>query len=257
MELIDTHCHLTFEQYEGNIAEVLEKSRKAGVTKCITVGTNLTDSINSVILANRYGDIYAATGIHPHDAKSVTDSDMRSIEQLAKEDKVVAIGETGLDYHYNYSPPADQKRVFIEHLKLAKSLDMPVIVHSREAFEDTMEILDENAQGIERIVFHCFGGDAEQAKEVIDRGYYISFTGVVTFKNAESARRAAEVTPVDKLMVETDAPFMSPAPMRKQKTNEPALMVHTAKKLAEIKNISLEVLADQTTKNARTFFSIK
>lgn len=256
IQLIDTHCHLTFEQYEGKLEEVLERSRQAGVDRCITVGTDVKDSINAVILANMFDDLYATAGIHPHEAKDTGDVDLKEIRELAKEERVVAIGEMGLDYHYDLSPRDEQKTLFIEQLKISEESGLPAVVHSREAFEDTLEILEKHADGVDKIVFHCFGGDAEQAKIVVEHGWYVSFTGVVTFKNAHLAREAAAVVPLERLMIETDCPFMSPAPKRSQKTNEPGLMVHTARKLAEVKGVSLEELARQTTENAIEFFNL-
>ncbi len=179
--------------------------------------------------------MYAAVGIHPHEAKDGDAAALAELKHLATQDKVVAIGETGLDFHYNFSKPPDQRRVFVAHLEIARELNLPVVVHSREAFEETVEILDHSGVGLKGVVFHCFSGSAEQAQQLLDRGYYLSFTGVVTFKNAEATREAARVVPLDRLMVETDAPYMSPEPVRKQKPNEPALMVHTAKLLADLK----------------------
>ncbi len=256
MELIDTHCHLTFEQLAGDVAGVLERSVAAGVTGWITVGTDVSESQKAIALANKYDNMYATAGIHPHYAKDVSTETIEQLREAAHNEKVVAIGEAGLDFHYNFSKQLAQKQVFIEQLKIAADLDLPLIVHSREAFDETIEILDDFGAAIEKVVFHCFGGSAEQAKIVLDRGYYISFTGVVTFKNADDARRAAAAVPVDRLMVETDCPYMSPAPMRKQKTNEPGLMVHTAKLLAEVKNVDLETLAAATTATAKEFFGL-
>ncbi|MFC1676033.1 TatD family hydrolase [Planctomycetota bacterium] len=256
MELIDTHCHLTFEQIAGDLDSVLLRSRQAGVDGWIVVGTNAAENPKVVTLAQEYDNMYAAVGIHPHYAKDVTDETMAELKELAQNEKVVAIGETGLDFHYNFSVQPLQKQVFAKHLKIAIEMNKPVIVHSREAFDETVEILDQYNSKIEKIVFHCFSGSVEQAKIILDKGYYISFTGVVTFKNAQAIREAAKLVPIEKMMVETDCPFMSPAPMRKQKVNEPALMVHTARLLAEIKETSLEDFAKKVTATSRKFFGI-
>ena len=168
----------------------------------------------------------------------------------------MAIGETGLDFHYNFSKQPDQARVFAAHLEIARETGLPVVIHSRNAFDETVEILDRSGGGLKGVVFHCFSGSAEQAQQLLDRGYYLSFTGVVTFKNAEATREAAKVVPLDRLMVETDAPYMSPEPVRKQKPNEPALMVYTAKLLADLKGVSLDNLAQATTRNAVAFFGL-
>jgi TatD DNase family protein len=200
--------------------------------------------------------MYAAIGIHPHDAKTVTENTLQELKKLAQHKKVVAIGETGLDYHYDFSPRQEQKKVFAEHLKIAAEMNLPVIIHCREAFDETMEILEEHSAGIKNIVFHCFSGDASQAKIVLDKGFYISFTGVVTFKNARIKQEAAKIVPLDRLMLETDCPYMSPEPMRRQRINEPALMIHTAKFLAELKGMDLADFADAVTATSRAFFKI-
>ena len=256
MDLIDTHCHLTFEPLAGEVPGVIERSRAAGVTGWITVGTSLEDSRRAIELAGMYEHMYAALGIHPHEAKDGDAAALTELRRLAKQDKVVAIGETGLDFHYNFSKQPDQARVFAAHLEIAREMGLPVVVHSRNAFDETVEILDHSGGGLKGVVFHCFSGSAEQAKQLLDRGYYLSFTGVVTFKNADATRAAARAVPLDRLMVETDAPYMSPEPMRKQKPNEPALMVYTAELLAELKGVSLDNLAQATTRNASEFFRL-
>jgi len=256
MELIDTHCHLTFEPLAGDVPGVVERSRAAGVTGWITVGTNLEDSRKAMELAGQYENMYATVGIHPHEAQSADAGILEELKRLARGDKVVAIGETGLDLHYNFSKQPDQRRVFEAQLQTAVELGLPVVVHSRKAFDETVEILDRAGRGLKGVVFHCFSGSAEQAKQLLNRGYRISFTGVVTFKNADATREAAKVVPLDRLMVETDAPYMSPEPVRKQKPNEPALMVHTATFLAELKGVNLDNLAQATSQNAIEFFGL-
>jgi len=256
MELIDTHCHLTFDELASDIDAILARSIAAGVIEWVTVGTDLKECRKAIELTERFENIYAAVAIHPHDAKTVTAGTIQELKQLAQHKKVVAIGETGLDYHYNFSLHEDQRNVFAEHLKIAAELNLPVIIHCREAFDETMQILEEYSSGINNIVFHCFSGSAEQAKIVLDKDFYISFTGVVTFKNAEKTRLAAGFVPLDRLMLETDCPYMSPEPMRKQRVNEPALMVHTAKFLAELKEMDLTDFAKAVTTTSRAFFKI-
>jgi len=256
MDLTDTHCHLTFEPLVDDVAAVVQRSGEAGVTGWITVGTTLADSRKAIELACRYDGMYATVGIHPHDAKDADRPSLEALKLLARSDKVVAIGETGLDFHYNFSKQPDQKRVFAAHLDMAKDLDLPVVVHSRNAFDETMEILDEHGGRFKGVVFHCFGGTAQQARELLERGYCVSFTGVVTFKNAQTVRQAAEVVPLDRMMVETDCPYMSPEPVRKQKPNEPALMVHTARFLAELKGVEVDEFNGATTETARQFFGL-
>jgi TatD DNase family protein len=256
MELIDTHCHLTFEQLADDIEAVLARSVLEDVIGWITVGTDPQQNRKAIELACKYKNMYAAVGIHPHDAHDVTADTLRELKELAQREKVVALGETGLDFHYNFSSPSDQKRVFAAQLKIAKELNLPVIIHCREAFDETMEILYQYGLDIRGVVFHCFSGSAEQAKIVLDYGFYISFTGVVTFKNADLISKAAKIVPTDRLMLETDCPYMSPEPMRKQKINEPALMVHTARYLAELKQMDLTDFANAVTATSKNFFDL-
>ncbi len=256
MELIDTHCHLTFDGLAGDIEAVIARSKGAGVTGWVTVGTDPDQNRKAVELADRFENMYAAVAVHPHDAKTVTADTLKELRELAQHTKVVAIGETGLDYHYNYSQHEDQRRLFAGQLTIAKELYLPVIVHCREAFDETMEILGRHGRGVKGVVFHCFSGSTEQAKVVLDEGFYISFTGVVTFKNAEVSREAVKVVPVERLMLETDCPYMSPEPMRKQKINEPALMVHTARFAAELKEMELADFSQDITTTSKGFFGL-
>ncbi len=256
MELIDTHCHLTFEPLDADVPGVIERSRQARVTGWVTVGTSLADSRLAVGLAQQYDRMYVAVGIHPHDAKDADEAALAELTRLAREPRVVAIGETGLDFHYNFSRQPDQKHVFIAHLEMARALGLPVVIHCRNAFDETVEILDRHGEGLRGVVFHCYSGTAKQAEQLLARGYYISFTGVVTFKNAAQAREAAQVVPLDRLMVETDCPYMSPEPVRSQKPNEPAFMVHTARFLAQLKGMALEEFAHSSTQTAAAFFGL-
>jgi TatD DNase family protein len=178
------------------------------------------------------------------------------LNKLAQDVKVVAIGETGLDFHYDSSKQAAQRRIFVQQLKIAQEFNLPVIIHSRDAFDETLDILEQFGAGIKKVVFHCFSGSPEQANIVLAKGYYISLTGVVTFKNASKTQQVAKVVPMDRLMLETDCPYMSPEPMRKQKTNEPALLFHTAKFIAELKKLSLPDFADAVTATSSSFFSL-
>ncbi len=256
MNLIDTHCHLTFEQFGGDVKQVIQRSIAAGITGWITVGTDLADSQKAVELAARFENMFAAVAIHPHEAKSADQAAIAQLRELARNQKVVAIGETGLDFHYNFSTPQQQQECLIRHLESANELNLPVIIHCREAFDDTVEILESSGEGIKNIVFHCFSGSVEQAKIVLEKGWYISLTGVVTFKNANKTREAAKLVPIDRLMIETDAPYMSPEPMRKQKVNEPALLVHTAKVVAELKGMEFTKFAEAVTATTKQFFGL-
>lgn len=256
MKLIDTHCHLTFDELADDVEAVLTRSEAAGITGWITVGTDTQQNKKAIELAQRHENMFAAVGIHPHQASNVTAETIAELKALARNPKVVAIGETGLDFHYDFSPHHDQKRAFAQQLKIAAELNLPVVVHSREAFDETIGTLERFGSGVKRVVFHCFSGSAEQAKIILDKGFYISFTGVVTFKNAEAVRDAAKIVPLDKLMLETDCPYMSPEPMRKQRINEPALMLHTARCLAELKKMNLADFAEAATATTKSFFAL-
>jgi TatD DNase family protein len=259
VQLIDTHCHLTFEQLVGDIEAVVDRSKTAGVTGWITIGTDPEHNQKAVELADRFENMYATVGIHPHDAKDVTAKTLSELKELAGSEKVVAVGETGLDFHYDFSPRQDQRRAFEAQLEIARQLNLPVIIHCREAFDEMIDILERfiGVKGrLKGVVFHCFSGTAQQARIVLDHGFYISFTGVVTFKNAQKAREAAKIVPADRLMLETDCPYMSPEPMRKQKINEPALMVHTARFLAELKEMDPADFARAVTTTSKSFFGL-
>ena len=259
-EFIDTHAHLVFEPLINDIGAVLQRSIDAGVTRWITVGTNTEENGKTLKLIEKHEGMYAAVGIHPHFAKDVTDADLAELEKAANHEKVVAIGETGLDFHYNFSKQPAQKQLFGKQLALEPldllRLDLPVIVHCREAFDETMAILQPFTHDIKKVVFHCFTGSSDQTQAILQQGWHISFTGVVTFKNATKLLESAAIVPSDRMMLETDCPYMSPEPMRKQKVNEPALMIHTAKYLAELKHLSLADLSAQTLATTKEFFSL-
>jgi TatD DNase family protein len=255
MNLIDAHCHLTYEQF-ADIDAVIGRSIDADVTGWITIGTDVEESVKAVELAGRFENMFASVAVHPHEAKSADQSAIGQIKELAKNKKIVAIGETGLDFHYEFSTPQQQRESFVRHLELAAELNLPVVIHSREAFNETMEILESNAEGIRKVVFHCFSGTVEQAKVVLGKDWFISLTGVVTFKNAQMSREVARYVPLDRLMIETDAPYLSPEPMRKQKVNEPAFLIHTAKFIAELRGMELAVFAKQVTATTTKFFNL-
>jgi len=255
MELVDTHCHLTFAGLADNVEAFVARSITAGVNTWITVGTNNQENHKAIQLANKYEHIYAAVGIHPHYAKDVTPQAIAELKGLARSQKVVAIGETGLDFYDKDSPWPDQRNLLIEHCEIASELQLPLILHCRKGFNQTMEILEKYSPG-NRAVFHCFSGSAEQAKIIVRKGYYISFTGVVTFENAKKARRAAKVVPLNKLMVETDCPYMLPEAVRMQQPNEPAFMIHTARFLAKLKGMDLRDFANAVTATSRAFFAL-
>ncbi|OHB59260.1 MAG: hypothetical protein A2173_09910 [Planctomycetes bacterium RBG_13_44_8b] len=256
MKLIDSHAHLTFKELAGSIDSVLQRSIAAGVIQCITIGTDTEQNEQVIAAISKYENLFGTVGIHPHYASDISISDINKAKEFAKHKNIVAIGETGLDFHYNLSKQTDQKILFVNLLEIAAERKLPAVIHSRDAFGETMEIIDRFKDGLPKVVFHCWGGTAEQTKIVLDKGFYISFTGVVTFKNADQTREAAKIVPLEKMMLETDCPYMSPEPLRKQKINEPALLVYTAQKIAELKQMPLEKFADEVTKTTKKFFSL-
>jgi len=257
MELIDTHTHLTFPELEPDVEAVVARSRAAGVTGWITVGTEPEQIKKVLALVPGYDNMYAAVGIHPHYAKNASPEDISFLKAAAKGEKVVAIGETGLDYHYTCSEVESQKKIFRAQLEIAAELALPVVVHSRNAFGDTIQILDEFSGKLKNVVIHCYSGTAEQAEVTLEKGYYISFTGIVTFKRkVDKTVEAAKLVPLDRMMVETDCPYISPEPVRNQQPCEPAFMVYTARKLAQLKNMDFEDFAREVTATSKNFFNL-
>ena len=253
--LIDTHCHLSFDQLAGDLPSVIGRAEAAGVEAMITVGTTVDDSAWCVTLAGQYDNVWSSVGVHPHEAKIATEQMAGQLEQLAGQPKVVAIGETGLDYHYEFSSRDVQQRVFASQLDVAARLGIPVVVHCRDAFEDALAILD-GGGGLPTVVFHCFAGTVAEARTVLDRGWMISLTGIVTFGSADDLREVARLVPDDRLMVETDSPYLSPVPVRNVRPNEPSHVCHIARFLAELRGTSAEDLAAMTTANARRVFRL-
>ena len=254
MHLIDTHTHLDFSQFDADREDVIRRALEVDVKQMLTIGVDVPTSLNAVRLAEEYESVYAAVGIHPHDAETATEEAIAEIEKILGHKKVVAVGEIGLDYYRDYSPHEVQKEEFRRLLRIAKEHKKPVIVHTREAWGDVMKILkDEWSPGM-RGVMHCFSGDAARAAELIEMGFYISFTGVVTFKNSNAAEVLADV-PIERLLLETDCPYMAPVPHR-GKRNEPAYVRFIAQKAAQVKNISVETAAEVTTENATALFNL-
>lgn len=251
--LIDTHAHIEMKEFDSDREDVIQRAKDAGAAYLISVGANLAGSRKAVELSERYGNVYASVGIHPHDVKDMDETTIPVLRDLAKSSKVVAIGEIGLDYFKEWSPKELQISKFRELLALAKELYKPVIIHDRDAHEDTLRILKE--EGIKKGVVHCFSGDSEFAKEILNLGFYISFTGVITFPKAEDARKVVEAVPIEKMLVETDCPYLAPVPHR-GKRNEPAFVREVAKTIAEVKGLSLEDVARITTLNVKDLFGI-
>ncbi|MCK9443360.1 MAG: TatD family hydrolase [Tissierellaceae bacterium] len=254
--LIDSHAHLDDKRFDGDRELLIRSLESNGIELVINIGADLQTSIASVSLAENYPNIYAAVGVHPHSAKEADQSTMEIMRSFAKRDKVVAIGEIGLDFYYDNSPRDLQRKWFKEQLKLAKEVDLPVVIHSRDAQQETFDILKEAAEdGKLRGVLHCYSGSAEMAVEYVKLGFYISLAGPVTFKNARVLREVAQTVPLDRLLVETDSPYLTPEPYR-GKRNEPIFVKYVAGTIADLRDISYEELAKATNKNTKDLFGI-
>ncbi|MDQ3632977.1 MAG: TatD family hydrolase [Acidobacteriota bacterium] len=261
MKLIDSHCHIDGEKFDEDRDEVIQNALDAGVAAMLNVGTGSAndDSFEKTVeLAEKYDCVFGSVGIHPHDASEYTDEvEKRLIHLLTSSKKIIAWGEIGLDYYYEHSPRDVQIEVFRRQINVAKVLDLPIIIHSRDANDETVRILREECshKDFRGGVMHCFGGTAEMALDLMGIGFLISFAGNVTFKKADNLREAAKVVPLEKLLVETDCPYLTPVPFR-GKRNEPARVVETARFLADFYEIEFEKLAEQTTKNFEGFFNL-
>lgn len=253
--LIDTHVHLNADQYDEDLEEVMDRAREAGIKKMVVVGFDRKTIERTVDLIEKYENVYGVIGWHPVDAVDCTEEDLDWIESLSTHEKIVGIGETGLDYHWDKSPHDVQKEIFKKQIALAKRVKLPIIIHNRKATEDCIEILkSENAHEIGGIM-HAFSGDESDADTIVDMNFYLSLGGPVTFKNAQEPKDIAVHVPIEKLLVETDAPYLAPHPYR-GKRNEPAYVKLVAEKIAELRGMTYEDLAVQTTKNAEAFFGI-
>jgi TatD DNase family protein len=250
--LVDSHCHLDHQQFGGEIDALLERASSAGVHHFLTIGTADGPPVLDVAirLAERYPNVWATVGVHPHDASKADDRTFDELRTLARHPKVVAVGEIGLDYHYDFSPRERQSEVFLEQLRIAREVGKPVIIHTREAWEDTIAGL--RGPGI----MHCFTGDAAQARIAVDLGFHLGFGGVLTFPKSDAVREAARVVPQDRLLVETDCPYLAPIPFR-GKRNEPAYLPYTVKRLAEVRGVPEEEIAQTTTRNFEELFGLR
>jgi TatD DNase family protein len=255
--VIDSHCHLDMDDFAADRDDVLSRAADAGVSAMVTIGAGgpLGANDRAVELAAAHAPVFATVGVHPHEASIVTDAVIAAIETLARRPKVVAIGETGLDYHYDNSPRPAQRAAFARFIQLARRVGLPIVVHLRDADGDAVELLRRERPPDAGGVIHCFSGDAASARAFLDLGFHISFSGILTFKNAQTVREAARIVPSDRLMVETDAPFLAPVPHRGRR-NEPALVLHTAATLAEVRGERLETVAERTRGNTQRLFGI-
>jgi len=251
--IFDSHAHLDDRRFDEDREEVIERAFQAGIAGIINVGADLESSRTTVELSGKYDFIYASVGVHPHEASGYNASIEGQISNLAQSDRVVAIGEIGLDYHYDNSPRDLQKKAFERQLRLASSMDLPVIIHNREAHRDCLDILHVEKNERQRGVFHCYSGSAEMVREVVELGFYVSFAGVVTFKNARKAVEALKVVPIDRLLFETDCPYLSPEPYR-GKRNEPAYTSFTAQRIAEVLEMEYDRLCSTVWENTHRLF---
>jgi TatD DNase family protein len=257
--LIDTHVHLDDPRYDADWEAMFQRAQEAGVERFITIGCDLSTSFSAVRLATERVHVYATIGVHPHEVKRIESNWYTELSHLAQQPKVVAFGEIGLDYHYDHSPRDVQRQRFREQIGLAQSLKLPLVIHTREAQDDTMAILREEQAERSGGVFHCFSEDLSFAKQALDLGFYLSFSGIITFRNATHLREVIRSVPDDRLLIETDAPYLTPMPFR-GKRNESAYVTYVAKQIAELKygdsSTGLTRVAELTTNNARRLFNI-
>ncbi len=251
--MIDTHCHLELKDFDRDRASVIERARMAGIDIIITVATDLEDARRAISIAEDFPSVYFSAGIHPHEAKDFNDDTYKALLDILKHPKAVAVGETGLDYYRDRSPRDIQREVFKRHIELSRSVELPLIIHSRDAAEDTMKIIEEF--DVRRAVLHCFSGSLEFARWAVRRGLYISIAGPVTFLNSRRLPEIVKEVPDEFILIETDAPYLTPVPER-GKRNEPAFLIHTARKVADLRGVSLEDIDRITTVNAKQFFRL-
>ena len=255
MELIDSHAHLDAGQFASDLPQVLERARQKGLRYIVTVGTDLLSSIRAIELASRYSFVYTSIGVHPHHADKVEETALKKLKDLARQPKVVAIGETGLDYYRNYSPRPAQQKLFRELISMAKEVGLPLIIHQRHAQEELTTIMDEEEGWKAGGVMHCFSGSEEHARRCLEKGFYLSFAGNITFPKATLLRRVIKETPMERILIETDSPYLAPLPYRGRR-NEPSYVEMVAEKIAELKGLSVEQCGRMVTANLRRVFKL-
>lgn len=253
--IIDSHAHYDDEQFDTDRNKVLENVREKGVGRIVNPSSNIASAEKCLKLADEYGFLYTAVGIHPHDAIEFSDDALKKLRDMSRHNKVVAVGEIGLDYHYDFSPREIQRSCFASQISLALELKLPIIIHDREAHKDIMDIIKAEKADSVGGVFHCFTGSVEMAREVLDLGFYIGLGGAVTFKNAKKPVEVAGYVPLDRLLVETDSPYMAPVPYR-GKRNDSGYLIEIIKKIAEIRNTTPEQIAEATSINADRLFGL-
>lgn len=255
MEIIDSHAHLTWDSFAEDQKAVIDRAFAGQVRQIVQAGVDLTSLSEMKALAENYTNIYYAVGLHPHEAKHWTDDVRELFKQNLNHPKLVAIGECGLDYHYNHSEPGDQRAAFVEQIRLAKEFKKPLILHTREAWEETFELLEKEGQGDIQGVFHCFTGGPQHLDKVRALGFYVSFSGIVTFNSAKEIQEAAKLMDEGKILVETDCPYLAPIPYR-GKRNEPLYVWKVAEKIAQLRGVSLDHIAAVTCANTRKLFGL-
>lgn len=255
MGFIDSHAHVILEPFDNDRDKVIENALSNGISHIVQSCDNLEEIKKNLGLTKKYNNLYSSVGIHPHEAKLWDDVSRITIKEYAKEEKVIAIGETGLDFFYNYSPKDTQLKVFRKQVKISKECSLPLIIHCRDAFNEALEILKEERPDIPG-VFHCFTGTLNDAKEAIKLGFHISWSGILTFKNAKDLKEIAKEIPLEKTLIETDCPFLTPIPHR-GKRNEPLFVKYVAEELARIKGIDVEEVGNVTSQNTKSVFNIK
>ncbi len=255
--LIDSHCHLTDEQFDPDRPALLDRARAAGVSGFLVIGATRTFVHNekALALARQQPDTFAVIGVHPHGAKTITPETYTQLRAQARQPKVVGLGETGLDFYYAHSPREDQRKHFRAFIHLARELDLPLSIHVRDAYSEAAQLLQEEGGGQLRGVIHCFTGTTQEVQPLLELGLYISFSGIVTFKSARALREVARQVPLERLLLETDSPYLAPVPHRGQR-NEPAYVVQVARTLAQVKDSSLTTIAEATTKNTQKLFRL-
>ncbi len=252
MKFIDTHCHIYYDKYKDDLDQVVDRAIENNIEKIICVGVDLDSSVKSIEIAEKYNIVYATAGFHPHESKQMNTSDLKELEQILKHNKIVALGEIGLDYHYTISDKKTQVKVFREQLELAKSINLPVIIHNRNSDDDLLNCLqlEKNKNG----VIHCFASNLNFAKQLIALNMHLSFTGLITF--VKELENVIKNIPLSKIMIETDSPYLTPIPNR-GKRNEPYMVKYVAEKIAHIRNLSIEDIATATTNTANNFFKFE
>ncbi len=248
--MIDSHCHMDSEQFDSDRDAVIERALAAGVDTMVAIGTGNgpPDLEAGIRLADRHPCFYATAGVHPHDASKATPETFLRLRELLGHPRVIAVGEIGLDYHYDFSPREVQREVFVMQMRIASEAEKPIVIHTREAWADTLALIGEHWRGAG--IMHCFSGGPKEARQALELGFYLSFGGIVTFPKAVDVQAAARMAPADRILVETDAPYLAPVPQR-GKRNEPALVIETARKLAELRGVTLAEIEQATTQNFR------